>query len=87
MISGAYRHGTQLTHVSSNGGIAVFNQITPVAKPQGRGWPTTRRVVRIINLLLWAGLSASPCLWPDLLPVQARSEAQSVQVWLWTLAP
>jgi hypothetical protein len=61
----------------------VFNQITPVANPQGRDWSTTRRVVQIINLLLWAGLSSSPCLWPDLPPVQAnaseRSEAQSVQ--------
>ena len=66
-----------------NGGIAVFNEITPVSNPQGRGWPTTRRVVRIISLLLWAGLSASTCLWPDLSPVQAnaseRSEAQSFQ--------
>jgi CHAT domain-containing protein/predicted negative regulator of RcsB-dependent stress response len=62
----------------------VFNQITPVANPQGRGWPTTRRVVQIINLTLWAGLSASRCLWPDLPPAQAtaseRSKAQSVQV-------
>jgi len=61
----------------------VFNQITPVANPQGRGWPTTRRVVQIINLLLWAGLSASPGLWPDLPPVRAnagaRTEAQSFQ--------
>jgi CHAT domain-containing protein/predicted negative regulator of RcsB-dependent stress response len=61
----------------------VFNQITPVANPQGRGWPTTRRAVQIINLLLWAGLSASPCLWPDLPPVRAnagaRSGAQSFQ--------
>jgi hypothetical protein len=76
-------HGTQLTHVISYRDIAAFNQITPVANPQGRGWSTTRRVVQIINLLLWAGLSSSPCLWPDLPPVQAnaseRSEAQSVQ--------
>jgi CHAT domain-containing protein/Tfp pilus assembly protein PilF len=61
----------------------VFNQITPVANPQGRGWLTFRRAVQIINLLLWAGLSASPFLWPDLTPAQAnaseRSEAQSVQ--------
>jgi hypothetical protein len=83
MISGAYTYGTQLTHISSNGGIAVFNQITPVTNPQGRGLPTTRRAAQFINLLLWAGLSASPCLWPDLPPVQAsaseRSEAQSFQ--------
>ena len=61
----------------------MFNQITPVANPQGRGWPTTRRAVQIINLLLWAGLSASPCLWPGAAPVQAsaseRSAAQSAQ--------
>src|SRR5262245_15018768 len=74
---------TQLTHVSSYGGIAVFNQIIPVANPQGRGWPTTRRAVQIINLILLGGLSATPCLWPDLPPVRAnacaRSEAQSFQ--------
>src|SRR5262245_34329623 len=61
----------------------MFNQITPVANPQGRGWPTTRRIVQIINLLLWAGLSASPCLWPNLPPVQAnaseRNEAHNFQ--------
>jgi len=61
----------------------VFNQITPVANPRGQGWPTTRRAVQIINLLLWAGLSASTCLWPGAPPVQAiastRSEAQSIQ--------
>jgi CHAT domain-containing protein/tetratricopeptide (TPR) repeat protein len=75
--------GYNRLHVRSNGGIAVLNQITPVANPRSRGWPTTRRAVRIINLLLWAGLSASPCLWPGLAPVQAnastRSEAQSFQ--------
>jgi hypothetical protein len=67
----------------SNRDIVVFNQITPVANPQGRGWPTTRRTVQIINLLLWAGLSASPCLWPGTAPVQAiastRSATQSAQ--------
>ena len=61
----------------------MFNQITAVANPQGRGWPTTRQVALIINLLLWAGLSASPCLWPDLPTVHAtaseRSEAQNFQ--------
>src|SRR5215510_12870765 len=61
----------------------MFNQITPVANPQGRGWPTNRRVAQISNLLLWAGLWASLCLWPDLPPVQAtaseRSQAQSFQ--------
>ena len=61
----------------------MFNQITPVTNPQGRGWPNTRRAVQIINLLLWAGLSASPCLWPGAAPVQAsaseRSATQSAQ--------
>ena len=63
--------GHNLLHVSSNGGIAVLNQITPVANPQGRVWPTTRYAVQIINLLIWAGLSASTCLWPGAAPVQA----------------
>ncbi|MGH2581483.1 MAG: PPC domain-containing protein, partial [Anaerolineales bacterium] len=70
-------------HVISNGGIALFNQITPVTNPQGLSWPTTRRAVQIINLLLWAGLSASPCLWPGTAPAQAiaseRSATQSAQ--------
>jgi tetratricopeptide (TPR) repeat protein len=61
----------------------VLNQITPVANPQGWGWPTARRAVQIINLLLWAGLSASPGLWPGTAPVQAiaseRSATQSPQ--------
>ncbi|MGH9751321.1 MAG: tetratricopeptide repeat protein, partial [Blastocatellia bacterium] len=61
----------------------MFNQITPVANPQGRGWPTTRRAVQIINLLLWAGLSVSPCLWPGAVFAQAiaseRSATQSAQ--------
>jgi hypothetical protein len=69
--------------ISSNGGVAMFNQITPVTTPQGRGWPTTRRAVQIINLLLWAGLSASPYLCPGAAPVQAiaseRSATQSAQ--------
>src|SRR5262245_3833863 len=45
-------------HVIYNGGIAVLNIIMPVANPQGRGWPTTRRAVQIINLLFLAVLSA-----------------------------
>jgi CHAT domain-containing protein/predicted negative regulator of RcsB-dependent stress response len=61
----------------------LFNRITPIANPQGRSWLTARRVAQIFNLLLWAGLSASPCLWPDLPSVQAnaseRREAQSSQ--------
>ena len=61
----------------------MFNQITPIANPQGGRWSTIRRVVQIINLLLWAGLSASPCLWPRAEPVQAsaseRGAAPSVQ--------
>jgi CHAT domain-containing protein/tetratricopeptide (TPR) repeat protein len=61
----------------------MFNQITPITNPHGRGWPTTRRAVQIINMLLWAGLSAPPCLWPGAAPVQAiaseRSATQSAQ--------
>src|SRR5262245_22035602 len=61
----------------------MCNQITPVANPQGRGWPTSRRAVQIISLLLLAGLSASPCLWPVTGPVQAiaseRNAAQRAQ--------
>jgi hypothetical protein len=61
----------------------VFDQITPVTNPRGRGWPNTRRAVQIINLLLWAGLSASPGLWPGAAPVQAiaseRSATQGAQ--------
>ena len=72
-----YTHETQLTHVSSYGGIAVFNQITTVKNSQGRGWPTTRRVVQTFNLLLWAGLSASLCLWPDLPPAHANASERS----------
>jgi len=61
----------------------VFCQITPVTNPQGRGWPITRRAAQIINLLLWAGLSSSLCLWPEAAPVQTiaseRSASQSSQ--------
>src|SRR4030095_3626495 len=61
----------------------MFNQITPIANQQGRGWLPPPRAVQIINLLLWAGLSVSPCLWPGGTPVQAiaseRSATQSVQ--------
>jgi hypothetical protein len=61
----------------------MFNQVTPLANPQGRGWLTTRRAVQIVNLFLWAGLSASPCLWPGAASVQAiaseRSATQSAQ--------
>ena len=61
----------------------MFNQITPVTKPQDRGCSTTRRAIQIINMLLWAGLSASRCLWPEAAPVQAnaseRSPTQSAQ--------
>ena len=61
----------------------MFNQITPVTKPQDRGCSTTRRAIQIINMLLWAGLSASQCLWPEAAPVQAnaseRSPTQSAQ--------
>jgi CHAT domain-containing protein/tetratricopeptide (TPR) repeat protein len=55
----------------------MFNQVTPVTTLQGRGWPTTRGAVQIINLLLWAGLSASPCLWPGAAPVQANASERS----------
>jgi CHAT domain-containing protein/Tfp pilus assembly protein PilF len=59
----------------------VLNEITSVANPQGQGWPTTHRAVQIINLLFWAGLSASPCLWPGLPPVQAiASECSATQI-------
>src|SRR5262245_46930955 len=51
----------------------MFNQTTPVASPQCLGRPTFRRAVQIINLLLWAGLSASPGLWPGSAPVQASA--------------
>jgi hypothetical protein len=54
----------------------VLNKIAQVATPQGWGWPITRRAVQIINLLLWAGLSASPCLWPGAAPVQAIAGAR-----------
>src|SRR5215510_12871686 len=41
------------------------------------------RLSIIINLLIWVGLSASPYLWPGVVPVQAsaseRSAAQSAQ--------
>src|SRR5262245_31891572 len=61
----------------------MFNQITTVATPRGRGRPTTHRAVQIFNLLLWAGLSASACLWPYLPHTRAiaskRSVTQSVQ--------
>ena len=61
----------------------MFNLIRPVATPHDRGWPITRRAVQVINLLFWAGLSASPCLWPGLPPAQAiaseRSATQSAQ--------
>jgi CHAT domain-containing protein/predicted negative regulator of RcsB-dependent stress response len=55
----------------------VFNQITPVTSPQRRGWPTIRRAIQIINLLLWAGLSASPGLWPGAAPVQANASERN----------
>jgi CHAT domain-containing protein/Tfp pilus assembly protein PilF len=61
----------------------VFNQITPVANPQGRGEPTIRGVIRVINLLLCAGLSAFMCLWPEPASAQAiageRGATQSAQ--------
>ena len=45
--------------------------------------PAVMRLGVIINLLIWVGLSASPCLWPGAPPVQAsaseRGAAQSAQ--------
>src|SRR5262245_11368220 len=61
----------------------MFNQTVPVANPQGRRGATARHTVQIINLILWAGLSASPCIWLGAPPAQASasegSAAQSVQ--------
>src|SRR6266498_2373921 len=61
----------------------MFNQIVPVANPQGRRGATARHTVQIINLILWAGLSVSPCLWRGSSPVQAsaseRGAPQSAQ--------
>src|SRR6266511_343541 len=61
----------------------MFNQIVPVANPQGRRGATARHTVQIINLILWAGLSVSPCLWPGAEPAQAsaseRGAARRVQ--------
>jgi CHAT domain-containing protein/tetratricopeptide (TPR) repeat protein len=58
-------------------------QIVPVANPQGRRGATARHTVQIINLILWTGLSVSPCLWPGAEPAQAsaseRGAAPSVQ--------
>src|SRR6266511_3393455 len=51
----------------------MFNQIVPVANPQGRRGATARHTVQIINLILWAGLSVSPCLWPGAEPAQASA--------------
>src|SRR6266511_755739 len=61
----------------------MFNQTVPVANPQGRRGATARHTVQIINLILWAGLSVSPCLWPGAEPAQAsaseRGAARRVQ--------
>src|SRR6266498_2553470 len=51
----------------------MFNQTVPVANPQGRRGATARHTVQIINLILWAGLSVSPCLWPGAEPAQASA--------------
>jgi CHAT domain-containing protein/Tfp pilus assembly protein PilF len=55
----------------------MLNQMTPIANQQGGGWSNTRRAVQIINLLLWAGLSASPCLWPGAEPVHASTSERA----------
>ncbi|MGH9751495.1 MAG: tetratricopeptide repeat protein [Blastocatellia bacterium] len=54
----------------------MFNQIASVSNPQDQGLPTTRCAAHIINLLIWVGLSVSPCLWPGSLPVQASPGAR-----------
>ena len=65
------------------GGVALFNQITPVSNQQGQGLPITRCAAFIINLLIWVGLSVSPSLWPSSSLAQAsdgdRKAAQSAQ--------
>src|SRR5262249_47482884 len=45
-----------------HGGIAVFNQLTPISPSQMRGLQTTRPVILMIVLLAWIGLPvvASP---------------------------
>src|SRR6266511_1873693 len=57
----------------------MFNQIVPVANPQGRRGATARHTVQIINLILWAGLSVSPCLWRGSSPVQASASERGAQ--------
>jgi CHAT domain-containing protein/Tfp pilus assembly protein PilF len=56
----------------------VFNQITLIANPPGRGWPTTRGAIQAINLFLWVGLSAFPCLWPEPASAQAIASESGV---------
>src|SRR5215471_4724203 len=58
----------------------MFNQIKPIAKPQGGWMAFTRRTVQIINLLLilWAGFSASPGM-PAHASASERGATQSVQ--------
>jgi CHAT domain-containing protein/tetratricopeptide (TPR) repeat protein len=51
----------------------MFKQITPFANSRGWRWPTTRRAILIINVLLWVALSASPGQWPGAEPVQASA--------------
>src|SRR6266508_681209 len=58
----------------------MFNQIVPVANPQGGRGATARHTVQIINLILWAGLSVSPCLWPGAEPAQASASERGAEL-------